>query len=70
MDKIALLFSFLGIFLNSRKIIWCWPVWILGNGFWIIYDLQENQITSVILWAGFIIFNIYGWYQWKKDKEK
>jgi len=68
MDIIALILSVIGIILNAKKIIWCWLVWIISNMFWIIYMINRDEISSVILWIVFTIFNIYGWYEWKKNK--
>ena len=66
MDIIALFLSVIGIVLNAKKIIWCWLVWIISNIFWIVYMIGRDEISSVILWIVFTIFNIYGWYEWKK----
>jgi len=67
---VAAMISLIGIILNARKEILCWPVWLFSNVLWIIYSVIEGDTPSVILWILFSIFNIYGWVQWKKDKIK
>lgn len=66
-DIIALIFSLAGIYLNAKKIIWCWPVWIGSDVFWIIYFLPKQEWSSIVLWLVFGLMNIYGWLQWKKS---
>jgi len=66
---IATSFSIIGIILNARKIIWCWPVWVVSNILWIIYFEKLKMTPSVVLWIVFSVFNVYGWIQWKKDKK-
>jgi len=61
--------SILGIMLNARKDIRCWPVWLVSNVLWIIYFIVLANPPSIILWVVFSAFNIYGWIQWKKDKK-
>jgi nicotinamide riboside transporter PnuC len=61
---IASSFSLIGIFLNALKLIWCWPVWIIGNLFWIYWAWRKQEWAQVILWAVFELANIFGWYSW------
>ena len=65
---IAALISLMGVVLNAKKNIWCWAIWLVSNGFWIVYSAIEGDIPSVILWSMFSLFNVYGWIQWKKEK--
>jgi nicotinamide riboside transporter PnuC len=70
---ISFVFSAIGIVLNARKNILCWPVWLFSNVGWIIYSLMTNSIPLLILWIFYSIFNIYGWKKWYNDlksKEK
>ena len=70
MDIIALILSLIGIFLNAKKIIWCWPIWISANVFWCIHFIFfVPQFTSVLLWIFFTVFNVYGWYEWNKENK-
>jgi nicotinamide mononucleotide transporter len=62
--------SIIGIGLNARKNIYCWPVWLLSNVLWISHAIILKDAPSIFLWAVFGISNIYGWFQWKKDKNK
>lgn len=64
----ATFISLIGIILNARKNIWCWPIWIGSNLLWIIYSLIEGDIPSVVLWSMFTFANIYGWKVWKQSK--
>lgn len=62
--------SALGIILNAKHIIWCWPVWLVSNAGWIAYSLLEKDYPSVVLWTLFTLFNIYGWRAWYVAKKK
>jgi nicotinamide riboside transporter PnuC len=66
---IAFLLSIIGIYLNAKKIIWCWYIYILSSICWLIYYVRKNDTPSIILWTVFICFNLYGLITWKKEKE-
>lgn len=67
---IAFTLSVIGITLNAKKNIWCWPIWIVSNGFWIYYSFQEGQFAALATWVVFLGFNFYGWYQWWAEQYK
>jgi nicotinamide riboside transporter PnuC len=62
--------SLFGIYLNARKDILCWPVWILSNIGWITYSILGHNGPSLVLWIIFLLSNIYGWKQWHNDIKK
>jgi len=66
---IATLISIIGIFLNARKNMLCWPIWLVSNVLWVTYFALLGDPPSIILWIVFSIFNVYGWVQWSKDKK-
>ena len=61
---IASSFSLIGTLLNAFKIIWCWPLWIVGNLFWIYWSWKKKEWSQLVLWIAFQIANMIGWYQW------
>lgn len=67
---IASILSIIGIFFNARKSLWCWPIWIFSNILWIYIAIIEKDPPNFFLWTSFIIFNFYGWWEWKKEQKK
>jgi len=57
-------FSLIGTLLNAFQIIWCWPLWIFGNIFWIYWSWKKKEWAQFVLWVVFQAANILGWYQW------
>ena len=60
--------SLIGIILNAKKNILCWPVWIASNFGWITYSLYQGDFPQILLWITFTAFNFYGWLKWSTDK--
>ena len=56
--------SFIGIILNIYKIIWCWPLWLVGNSFWIYWSYNKKEWSQLALWLAYQATNLLGWYQW------
>jgi len=61
---IASIFSLIGIIFNAYQNIICWPIWCIGNLFWIYWSFKKKEWSQFVLWIIFTIANIYGWYQW------
>lgn len=58
----------LATFLCAKKIILCWPLWMLaGLGWWVLF--AENHLWAMFafefVWQG---MNGYGWYKWAKGR--
>lgn len=71
MEWIAVILSLIGMILNAKKNIWCWPIWILSDCVWLYcVAIKTYQPQQIILWIAFLISNIYGWYWWRKLKSK
>ena len=68
---LAILMCLAGQVLNSMRIIWCWPVWMIGGAV-VCYQLFLGQIwQQVALQICYWILSCVGWYQWRKmDKDK
>lgn len=64
--------SLIGILLNAKKNILCWPVWIVSNIAWLIYIFGKSspEWALAFTWLTFGLANIYGWIEWKKDERK
>jgi len=56
----------IGILLNARKKISCWYVWLLSNVFLCVYSFVLNLWPVFVLNLVFVLFNIYGFRQWRK----
>ena len=61
--------SILGIILNAKKKILCWPVWLLSCFTWLyvaLFNYDNPHWPEVVLWGTFALFNSYGWYEWSR----
>ncbi len=68
MNWIACFLTALGLILNAKKKIICWPIWIIGDFLWIIHFLLTKEYAGTVVNIIFIAINICGWYSWNKFK--
>jgi nicotinamide riboside transporter PnuC len=70
MDWIASLLTFWALWLNGRRNIACWPMWLISNVLWIVYAWWRKEWALFAVNIGFILLNFAGWRQWAYVKPK
>ena len=58
-----------GVLLNNRKLILCFPVWILSNT--LCWFLHQQAGLDSLAWRDvmFTVLSIEGWYRWKQMRK-
>lgn len=64
----ATVLSIVGLVLNARKSIWCWPIWVAAASGWLLVFFHLEQWAAFTLWACYQGVNIWGWIQWTRTK--
>lgn len=71
-DAFTTIFSVLGQLLTVKRCVEQWYIWFFVNLFsmimWIIaYINGSNCLTTVIMWAVYLVLSVYFLWQWKKE---
>jgi hypothetical protein len=75
LDTAAMLLSLIGLWLNGRRSLWCWPVWLASNFAWIAHWLIMGYAGETMQWmaigvnVAFCWMNVSGWRQWRKAEQ-
>lgn len=59
--------SIVGCYLNAKKKISCWPLWIgtaILNSFY--FSFYKPDYGVALLWIAYIGFDAFGWREWRK----
>ncbi len=71
MNRIEILgfgFAIIGIWLNTRQIIWCWLLTIISSICYFFYFIELKLYADSLLQLFFVVMGIFGWINWKKIK--
>ena len=69
-DGLIFIFSAAAIWLQLKKYVQCWPLWIIVDIISIpLYASQGNGGTA-LLYAVFMAMCFVGWYQWHREAER
>ena len=68
LDWIGVVLNVWGVYLNAKKNIWCWFLWIIGNGVWIVYWWPKREWAVITITVIYLGMNFYGYREWKKDR--
>ena len=63
---IGTLLLLFGYYLNAKKQIVSWAIWIVGNSTMLVYAWLIESSSVAFLSAVLILLNIYGYYSWRK----
>ena len=65
---LATILLLIGYYLNAKKIIESWIIWIVGNTAMLIYASVIHSYSIVFLSFTLIMLNVYGYISWKQNK--
>lgn len=54
----------LGIWLTTRRTLWCWPVVLAADLLYLIVFRRARLYSDTLLQVFFIAFTLYGWWHW------
>ena len=69
-EIVAVIFSFLSVYLTIKMKIINWPIGIIGISAYMVLFYQEHLYGQAALQIIFIGQSIYGWIVWRKYKER
>ena len=65
---VATVLLLVGYYLNAKKSLYSWIVWLHGNGTMLIYALTIQSYSVAFLSTALIALNVYGYIEWKQNK--
>jgi len=65
---LATILLLIGYYLNAKKNIQSWIVWVVGNTTMLIYAFVIHSYSIVFLSFTLILLNVYGYISWKQNK--
>jgi nicotinamide mononucleotide transporter len=54
----------LGIWLTTRRTLWCWPVVLAADVVYLIVFYRAQLLSDALLQIFFVAFTLYGWWHW------
>ena len=70
LSSIAVILSLLGQYLVAKKKRSIFIIWGVSNIIWILVDIMEyTNWHQIFMYFVFILLNINGWVNWKKDEQ-
>jgi nicotinamide mononucleotide transporter len=70
LEIVAVVVSFLGIWLTARRQILCWPVNLIACALYFKLFLDVRLYADMVLQALFGVLILYGWIVWARGKEQ
>lgn len=65
-DSLTTIISFTAIFLQAKKFIFSWGLWIVADLIYVPLYFYKNLFPTTVLYALFLALAAYGWLQWVK----
>ena len=63
---ISTILSVVGVLLNNRRLIWCFPIWLISNTLSLAIHWQSDIWSLTVRDAVFIVLAVEGWLLWKR----
>jgi len=66
LEIVAVIFSAVGIWLTTRRLLISWPVTLVACGLYAAVFHREKLYSDMLLQFVFAVFTLYGWWHWSR----
>jgi len=66
LEIVAVVMSVAGIWLTTRRSLWCWPVVLLATILYGVVFYRSKLYSDMLLQGLFAAFTLYGWWSWSR----
>src|ERR1700730_9559268 len=70
LEVVAVIFSAVGIWLATRRLLISWPVTLIACGLYAAVFHREKLYSDMLLQFVFAAFTVYGWWHWSRAVQK
>jgi nicotinamide mononucleotide transporter len=56
--------TLIGIWLTTRRTLWCWPVTLAADVLYLVVFYRAQLLSDALLQIFFVVFTLYGWWNW------
>lgn len=64
LELAGVLTTVFGIWLTTRRTLWCWPVVLVSDVIYLVVFYRAQLYSDALLQIFFLAFTLYGWYYW------
>jgi nicotinamide mononucleotide transporter len=64
MEIAGVVTTVLGIWLTTRRTLWCWPVILVSDVIYLVVFYRALLFSDALLQIFFLAFTLYGWFYW------
>lgn len=68
LEIIAVVVNALGVWLTTRRTLWCWPVGLIGVLLYGRLFFEVKLYSDMLLQLAFALLQGYGWWHWKTGR--
>lgn len=66
LGAIATVGAVIGVVLNNRRLIWCFPLWFCTNAISAVIHLHAGIWSLAVRDIVFMALAVDGWFRWRK----
>jgi nicotinamide mononucleotide transporter len=66
MEIAGVVTTVVGIWLTTRRTLWCWPVILVSDVIYLVVFFRAQLFSDALLQIFFLAFTLYGWYHWAR----
>lgn len=63
----ATIFSLIGVYLTTKRVVWCWPISIIAVVLTTLVYWEANLMAEMSLQAYYLLAAVFGWVMWTRE---
>lgn len=62
--------ALVGVWMNVKRIKWCFAIWAFTNLSWFLIDLTKGIMAQAVLMYVYMLLSVWGLFEWTAENKK